>query len=195
LIDIRDVLETASGLLTAAKQHMPPKRKRSPTQTSDDNAASQSKQSDLKSWPQPIVQVFNTFKAMNVLFAFLEARASSTSLSFASVKSSLDGSKKIEDEGLEIEGIASIGGISPEMVRCRRDDDGEIMIDFGPAKGKKKADLMKEREKPPPKTMQVKAIQQVILRREKAFGKAVAQFLKKCEQKVTTRHIFSLIGG
>ncbi|CAO3696258.1 unnamed protein product [Umbelopsis ramanniana] len=162
---------------------MPPKRKRSPTHIPDNDAASQSEQGDPKSWPKSIVQVFDTFKAMNVLFAFLEARASSTSLSFASLKSSLDGSKKPDGEGVKIEDIASIGGISPEMVRCRRDDDGEIMIDFGPAKGKKKADLMKEREKPPPKTMQVKAIQQVILRREKAFGKAVAQFLKKCEQK------------
>lgn len=170
---------------------MPPKRKRSPTDISDINATSQSEQGDPKAWPKSIVQVFDTFKAMNILFAFLEARASSTSLSFASLKSSLDGSKKTDGKGVKIEDIASIGSISPEMVRCRRDDDGEIMIDFGPAKGKKKADLMKEREKPPPKTMQVKAIQQVILRREKAFEKAVAQFLKKCEQKVARRLSYS----
>jgi hypothetical protein len=163
---------------------MPPKRKRSPTQTFDNHAASRSKQNDPKSWPSPVIQIFDTFKAMNVLFAFLEGRVSSTSLSFASVKSSLDGSNKSEGEGLKIEDIASIGVISPGMVRCRRDDDGEIMIDFGPTKGKKRADSMNDREKPPPKAMKMNAIQQAILKREKAFGQAAAQFLKNCEQKV-----------
>lgn len=163
---------------------MPPKRKRSPTQSSPSNAGTSSKHKDAKTWPTTIIQLFDRFKAMNVLFAFLEARVSSTTLSFASVKSSVDGSSKAEGNGITVDEVAALGCLCPGMVRCRRDDDGEIMIDFGPAKGKKKSEIAKDRDKMPPKIMKMSAIPKLIEKREKAFVDSVAQFLKKCEQKV-----------
>jgi hypothetical protein len=174
----------ASELLTIVSPPMPPKRKRSTTPSSKGNDEIRSKYKDPKSWPTAINQLFDLFKAMNVLFAFLEARVSSTTLTFTSVKSSVDGSNKTEGNGLTIDNVAALGCICPGMIRCRRDDDGEIMVDFGPSKGKKKADIARDREKMPPKIMKMSAIPQLIEKREKAFIDSVVQLLIKCQKKV-----------
>lgn len=163
---------------------MPPKRKRATEVVSPTADKEMSRFQDIKSWPAIFTQYLSLFKALNVLFGFLEGRVSSTTLSFTSVKSSVDGSYKLREQGLTVEDVATLGFISPGMVRCRKDEDGEIMVDFGPAKAKKKSEITKDRDKLPPKIIKMSDIPKLIERREKAFVEAVVQLLKKCDKKV-----------
>jgi hypothetical protein len=172
---------------------MPPKRKRSTEVVSATSDKDMSKFQNMKSWPTIFTQYMSLFKALNVLFGFLEGRVSSTTLSFTSVKSSVDGSYKLREQGLSVEDIAALGFISPGMVRCRRDEDAEIMVDFGPAKAKKKSDITKDRDKLPPKIIKMSAIPKLIEKREKAFIEAIIQILEKCEKKVC--HCQNCAGG
>ncbi|KAM3578449.1 ATP-dependent 3'-5' DNA helicase [Umbelopsis sp. WA50703] len=57
------------------------------------------------------------------------------------------------------------------------------MVDFGPAKAKKKSDITKDRDKLPPKIIKMSAIPKLIEKREKAFIEAIIQILEKCEKK------------
>ncbi|KAJ2959119.1 hypothetical protein NQZ79_g5404 [Umbelopsis isabellina] len=173
----------AGGGVIHSTQGMPPKRKRSTEVVSATTDKEISKFQDIKSWPTIFIQYLSLFKALNVLFGFLEGRVSSTTLSLSSVKSSVDGSYKLTEQGLTIEDVAALGFISPGMVRCRKDEDGEIMVDFGPAKAKKKSDITKDRDKLPPKIIKMSDIPKLIERREKAFIEAVVQVLKKCDKK------------
>lgn len=173
-----------------------PKRTKS---TTDQQAASSSSKRVKTSCLQ---ELQSKFERLNVFCAFCDARLT-TSITLQGLQ------KAVSD--LTVEDLASINAIVPNFVKFNHVSSDVLEIEFGRPASKKQSKqkhaqaignrgddwflrgFSKNRDQGTPKPVKPDAVKKLIEQQNKMFDKALAKFIKHCDDKVNVYPIMLLL--